>query len=267
MSREGIKRCVGWFGGGNSYCILELYSFHGFQADLWACDHRYFFPPTLQSFQTLSICLKCYQQTWLVWLGWLGIIQQRKGHRFNSQLGHIPGLQLQVWFPLQVQTRGNWSMFLSHIISLPLFFPPFPSKNKKIKSFFFKVKCYQGPLRAKHLLWAFPLSRKTPPFPFTSQLLQMSTYRPLSRAQLPGTPRCQLRSPALFSIHMQASPHHAPEPQVVKISPLDLETVEKESARAQAWELHGLKVNPCFPTLLILSVPQFPALSSDNNHT
>lgn len=45
MSRDGIKRCVGWSEGENSYFVLELYSFHGSQAGPWACDHQYFFPP------------------------------------------------------------------------------------------------------------------------------------------------------------------------------------------------------------------------------
>ena len=58
-----------------------------------------------------------------------------KGHRFNSRSGHIP--RLQIWSPVRVRTKGNQSMFLSHInVSLLLSLPPFPSvlegKKKKL---------------------------------------------------------------------------------------------------------------------------------------
>ena len=49
-----------------------------------------------------------------------------KGCRFDSWSGHMP--RLQVWSPVGVSTRGNWSMFLSCIdVSLLLSPPPFPS--------------------------------------------------------------------------------------------------------------------------------------------
>ena len=49
-----------------------------------------------------------------------------EGCLFNSQSGHMPGLQV----PSRVGAcwRGNWSMFLSHIDdSFPLFLSPFSS--------------------------------------------------------------------------------------------------------------------------------------------
>ena len=48
-----------------------------------------------------------------------------KCRRFDSQSGHMPGLQ--VCFPFRVCVRDSQSMLLSHItISLPLSLPPFP---------------------------------------------------------------------------------------------------------------------------------------------
>ena len=44
---------------------------------------------------------------------------KQKGHRFNSQSGHMPGLQAR--FPSWEHLRGNQLMYLSHIdLSLPL---------------------------------------------------------------------------------------------------------------------------------------------------
>ena len=61
-----------------------------------------------------------------VWLSWLGIIHEAKGRQFSSWSGHMPGLWVQS--PVGAGTRGNPSMFLSHIdASFPLFLPPFPS--------------------------------------------------------------------------------------------------------------------------------------------
>ena len=52
--------------------------------------------------------------------------RKAKGHRFDSLLELVPGLQFRSWVGACV--RSNWSMFLSHInVSLPLFLPRFPS--------------------------------------------------------------------------------------------------------------------------------------------
>ena len=58
--------------------------------------------------------------------GWYGSVGASsgtpKGHRFNSQSGHIP--KLQVPSLVEKPTQGNQSMFLSHIsLSLSLFLP------------------------------------------------------------------------------------------------------------------------------------------------
>ena len=55
------------------------------------------------------------------------VILQSKGHRFDSQSGHMPGLQ--AWSLVGAYVRHNRLMFLSHIsVSFPLFLPTFPSK-------------------------------------------------------------------------------------------------------------------------------------------
>ena len=75
--------------------------------------------------------------------GWYGSVDRTlacepESRRFNSQLGHMPGLQARS------PDRGMWeaayqcisftSMFLS-----PLFLPPFPSLKSKINKIFKKV--------------------------------------------------------------------------------------------------------------------------------
>ena len=47
-----------------------------------------------------------------------------KGYGFNSQPGHMPGLQVQS--PVWVYVRGNWSMFLT-LMFLSHSLPPFPT--------------------------------------------------------------------------------------------------------------------------------------------
>ena len=48
---------------------------------------------------------------WLVWLSGLGVVPESKRSRFDSPLGHLPGL----WVWSLVGTKGNQSMFPSHI--------------------------------------------------------------------------------------------------------------------------------------------------------
>ena len=56
--------------------------------------------------------------------GWASS-HREKGCRFDSCPGYMPGFQ--VWSLGRAHTRGNRSMFLSHIdVSLSLFLPPFP---------------------------------------------------------------------------------------------------------------------------------------------
>ena len=68
-----------------------------------------------------------------MWLSWLGVISQGE-----ESLDRFPGTCLRCGPGPQLghHERGNWSMFLSHIVvSLPLFLPPCPLyKNKQIKS-------------------------------------------------------------------------------------------------------------------------------------
>ena len=55
-------------------------------------------------------------------VGWASS-HKAKGHRFDSQSGHMQGLWVR--YPVGVLLRGNQSMFFSHIdVSLPLFLPP-----------------------------------------------------------------------------------------------------------------------------------------------
>ena len=64
-----------------------------------------------------------------MWLRGLSTGLQTKGSLVHSQSGHMPGL----WVSPQLETSEREPMFLLHIeVSLPLFLPPFSSKNNKI---------------------------------------------------------------------------------------------------------------------------------------
>ena len=63
------------------------------------------------------------------WLSWLGSISQSKGSPVSFPI------RAHAWVVgsvvVGVHTRGNLSMFLSHInVSLPFFLPPFPPVSK-----------------------------------------------------------------------------------------------------------------------------------------
>ena len=61
-------------------------------------------------------------------------VRKAKVRQFSSKSGHMSRLGFSPW--LGVCTRGNRSMFLSHInVSLLLFLPPFPSLLKINKIF------------------------------------------------------------------------------------------------------------------------------------
>ena len=60
---------------------------------------------------------------WLVWLSGLSASPRTKDWRFDSQSGHMPGLQARS--PVGVCERQPHTD-----VSLPLFLLPFPSKNK-----------------------------------------------------------------------------------------------------------------------------------------
>lgn len=130
-----------------------------------------------------------------------------------------------------------------------------------------QFKCYQGPLFAKYLLWASPLSRTPLRFPFTSQLLKISTHRSLPWWQLPREPRCWLWSLILFSIHIQASPHHAPESLIAKFSHVDLKNYREVAVKSPGSGVSGPECESLLSYPIHLSVPQFSYLSSDNINT
>lgn len=112
-----------------------------------------------------------------------------------------------------------------------------------------QFKCYQGPLLAKHLLWASPASLSRTP------------------SSLPRKLRCWLWSPILFSIHIQASPHHAPESLIAKFSHLDLKNYREVAVKSPSLGVSGPECESLLSYPIHLSVPQFPYLSSDNNNT
>ena len=57
-----------------------------------------------------------HTEPFVMWLPW-ALFCKEKGHWFDPQSGHMPGLQ--VWSLARERARGNRSMFLSLSFSLP----------------------------------------------------------------------------------------------------------------------------------------------------
>ena len=55
------------------------------------------------------LIFKKRKKSWLVWLSGLGIIPQSERHQFDSQAGHMPGMQVQSL--VRTHARGNQLMF------------------------------------------------------------------------------------------------------------------------------------------------------------
>ena len=88
-----------------------------------------------------------------------------KGHQFDSQSGCLPRL---------LPTRGNLSVFLSHINgSLPLFLPPFSSQKTKKQ-----INSKQTNKKHYHRVLEENIGRKISDIPHSSIFTNMS---PISR--------------------------------------------------------------------------------------
>lgn len=92
------------------------------------------------------------------------------------------------------------------------------------------LKCYQGPLLDRYLLWAFPLPRTSPS---TSQLLKIDIclYSPsLGEASL--IPQVLVMKTRLVSIHTQDFPYQGLELYIVKISTLDIKNYREMAIKS-----------------------------------
>ena len=123
----------------NNHCSIQQIYYTRILPKISFMNHPIIKPSTIvfcQKFTTVILSpftetLRSQSQPWLVWLNGLMLAWEHKGHRFNSQSGHMPG------FRARSPIRGAWES-TTHWCFSPflLSFPPLKI-NKIFKKNFF----------------------------------------------------------------------------------------------------------------------------------